>query len=354
MTMIERDFLFQMLETPSPSGFEQPLQRLVRNRIGKYADSVETDLHGNVIVGLNTKAARRVMICGHADQIGLMIKHISNEGFLYVMAIGGIDVAVLHGAKVAVHGKGGAIPGVIGRKPIHKQNGEERDKTKHEIEKIFIDIGASSKKEAEKIVSVGDPVTFELSPVLLKNDLITCPGLDNKVGVFVAMETLRLCAKAKLDVALYAVSTVQEELGLRGATTSAYSVDPEVAIAIDVTHSTDSPAFDGSKDPCCKLGGGPGLYRGPSINPIVADLLEQSAKSSKVAFQTLPAARPVGNDSSSIQLSRGGVATGSVGIPNRYMHSSAEVVSLKDVEGAIRLLVKFITSITKKSDFRPL
>ena len=148
--MDSKDFLFKLLETPSPTGFEQPVQRLVRERMKRYADSIETDLHGNVIIGLNTKASTRIMLAGHCDEIGLLVRHISSDGFIYVSALGGIDVGVLHASTVVIHSEKGQVPGVIGRKPIHHQTGDERDKTKNDIEKIWIDIGAKNKKEAEK------------------------------------------------------------------------------------------------------------------------------------------------------------------------------------------------------------
>ncbi len=352
--MDSKDFLHELLLTPSPSGREQRIQKLVRERMKQYASSIETDLHGNVLVGLNTKAQRRVMLAGHCDQIGLMVRHITNEGFIYVAALGGMDLGVLHGARVTIHGEKGPVEGVIGRKPIHKQTSEERERLKNDIEKIWIDIGAKSKRDAEKRVGIGDPVTFHLAVLEMGNNLVCAPGLDDKVGLFVAMEVLRRCSREKLNVALYAVSTVQEELGLRGATTSTYSINPEVGIAIDVTHSTDNPGSDNPKATPCKLGSGPTIASGPNTNPVVEKLLKAAAKKTKAPFQISPSTRPMGNDAASIQISRGGVATASIGIPNRYMHTQAEICSYKDLEAAIDILVHFVTAITPKTDFRPM
>ncbi len=351
--MESKDFLHKLLETPSPTGAEQKVQRLVRDRMKKYAHSVDTDLHGNVIAALNPKAERKVMLAGHCDQIALMVRHISSDGFLYVSALGGIDVGVLHGARVAVHGKKTVI-GVVGRKPIHAQSAEERDKTKNDIDKIWIDIGARSKKEAEKLVTLGDTITFQLSVLELGNNLICCPGLDDKVGLFVAMETLRVCSSKKLNVGLYAVSTVQEEVGLRGAITSSYSIHPEVGIAIDVTHATDNPGSENAKATPCVLGGGPTITSGPNTNPVVEKMLKESAKKTRSPFQPAPSTRPLGNDANSIQIARGGVAAAAIGIPNRYMHTQIEVCSYKDLESAIKILANFVMSITSKTDFRPL
>jgi endoglucanase len=351
--MESKDFLHQILLTPSPTGYEQPVQRIVRERMKKYADLVETDLHGNVIVALNPNAPRKVMLAGHCDQIGLMVRHISSDGFVYVSALGGVDVGVLHGARVTIYGEKGPVSGIIGRKPIHAQSGEERDKTKNDIDKIWIDIGAKDKKDAEKRVAIGNVATFHLDILEMGNGLISAPGLDDKVGLFVAMEVLRLCSKRKLNVGLYAVSTVQEEVGLRGATTSAYGINPEVGIAIDVTHASDNPGNENPKATPCKLGAGPTICAGPNINPIVEKMLRESAKKTKSPFQISPSTRPLGNDANTIQVARGGVAAASIGIPNRYMHTQAEVCSYRDLELAIKILTQFVVSITPKTDFRP-
>jgi putative aminopeptidase FrvX len=349
-----KDFLFQLLTTPSPTGFEQKIQKVVRQHMKKYSDLMETDLHGNLIIGINTKASKRVMLAGHCDQIGFIVKHITKEGFVYVSSLGGIDAGVLPGSHVVIHSsKGKAIPGIFGRKPIHTQTGDERNNLKIDIEKNWIDIGAKNQKEAEKLIEIGDPVTYKPEVAEIGKDLICGPGLDDRVGLFVAMETLKLCAKAKLNVGLYAVSTVQEEVGLRGAHTSAFRVDPEVGIAIDVTHASDNPGNDNPKAIPCKLGAGPCVAKGPSVNPVVAKMLIDSAKRSKIAYQPEPSGRLLGNDSSAMQLVRAGVATASIGIPNRYMHTQVEMCNLNDIDNASKLLANFVKSIGKNTDFRP-
>lgn len=348
-----RDFLHALLTTPSPTGFEQRIQAVVRKRMEKFADDMSVDLHGNLIVGVNTKASRRVMLAGHCDQIGLMVRHITKEGFIYPATLGGIDIGVLPGALVTIHAKSGPIEGVIGRKPIHAQSGDERDRMKLDIDKVWIDIGAKSQKEVEKKVEIGDPVTFKLIVTELANNLFAAPGLDDRVGLFVAMEALRLASKSKLDVALYAVSTVQEEVGLRGARTAAYSIDPEVGIAIDVTFSSDNPGNENTKAVPCKLGGGPAISKGPNTNPVVERLLVQAAKKAKVPHQIQPSAALLGNDANAIQVSKRGVATGSIGIPNRYMHTQVEVCSYTDLENSAKLLAQFVKDIGPKTDFTP-
>ncbi|MFN4896708.1 MAG: M42 family peptidase [Pseudomonadota bacterium] len=356
--MDSKDFLHQLLLTPSPPGAEQRIQRVVREQMKRFADTIETDLHGNVIMAINPNAERRIMLAGHCDQIALMIRHISSDGFLYVSALGGIDVGAIHATKVTVYGEAGPIAGIIGRKPIHLQSPDEREKNKSDIDKLWIDIGARNKREAEKLVQIGDIATFELGVLELGNNLFASPGLDDKVGLFVALETLRLCAAKKRalknsSVGLFAVSTVQEELGLRGATTSAYQVNPTVGIAIDVTHASDNPANENPKMIPCILGAGPAISSGPNINPVVEKMLRAAAKKTRSPFQSAPSTRPLANDANSIQTSRGGVATAAIGIPNRYMHTPVEVCHYKDLEWATKILTQFVLSITPKTDFRP-
>ncbi len=353
MIRSSQDFLYKLLTTPSPTGYEERIQRVVKRRMQEYADIIETDLHGNLIVGINTKASRKIMLAGHCDQIGFMVRHICKDGFIYVSALGGIDSGVLPGTAVTIYSQKEAIPGVVGRKPIHRQTSEERDKNKVDVEKIWIDIGAKDRKDAEKLVSVGDFVTFKLGVTELKNGLISSPGLDDKVGLFVAMEALRLCARSRLNVGLYAVSTVQEEVGLRGARTSAFGIDPEVGIAIDVSFATDNPGHDDSKSPDLKLGAGPGICRGPNINSVVYRKLIEAAKKSRTPYQPTISARPLGNDANAMQVNRAGVAAATIDIPNRYMHTAAEVCCLKDLENAAKLLAAFIKDIKPKTDFRP-
>ena len=352
MDKISRDFLNMLLITPSPTGFEEEIQACVRERVAPFAEYIDTDLHGNVIAGINTKSSRRVMLAGHCDQIGLMVTHITEKGFIYVSALGGVDVATLWGARVLILGRRGRIEGIIGRKPIHLQEGEERASAKLLLDSIWIDVGLKTKKEVQKVVDIGDPIVYRPEIMQLGKDLIVGPGLDDRVGVFVAIETLIACSKKRLNVALYAASTVQEEIGLRGAQTAAYAIDPEIGIAIDVTHATDNPG-SGTKKIECVLGNGPCISKGPNTNPVVHRMLESAAKKSKIKFQLDPSPRALGNDANVIQTTKRGVATASIGIPNRYMHTQVEVCSLTDLSNSIRLISQFIFSINDKSDFTP-
>ncbi|MCO6436456.1 MAG: M42 family metallopeptidase [Phycisphaerae bacterium] len=345
-------FLKSLQETPSPSGFEQPVQRVVQKRMKPFADSIETDVHGNVKVALNPDGYPRVMLAGHCDQIGLMVRHIDENGFIFFGAIGGIDPSVLPGTRVVIHSKHGPIEGVIGRRPIHVLKPEERG-GKVELRELWIDIGAKNRKETEQVISIGDAATFQLQMVHLANDFVTCPAFDNKCGTFVVMEALRLCAERKIKCALYAVSTVQEEVGLRGARTACFGIDPQVGIAVDVTHATDYPDIDKRVNGDIRLGAGPTISRGPNINPPLENLIVDTAKRKRIAFQWEAAPGSTGTDANALQLSRAGVATALISVPNRYMHTQVEIVSLSDLDACARLLAETICRIDRRTDFIP-
>lgn len=346
------EFLKNLEETPSPSGFEQPVQRVVRQRMKEFADTVETDVHGNVIVGLNPKGSPRVMLAGHCDQIGLMVKYIDDQGYIFFTAIGGIDPSVLPGSRVVVQSEHGPIEGIIGRKPIHLMKQEERG-AKSELRDMWIDIGAKNRKEVEKVIRIGDPVTFRLELVHLGPNLVTSPAFDNKCGTFVVMESLRLCSVRKLKCALFAVSTVQEEIGLRGAKTSCYGVNPSVGIAVDVTHATDYPDIDKRTAGDVKLGAGPTVFRGANINPKLESLLLSTAKTKRIAVQSEGTPGGTPTDANVMQLTRSGVATALIGIPNRYMHTQVEVIDLRDLESSAKLIAETVAKLTPRSNFNP-
>ena len=346
------EFLKEILNTPSPSGFERPVQEIVRRYVKPFADKVTTDSHGNVIAVKNPNAPLRVMYAGHADQIGLLVQFIDADGFIYSQTIGGWDPQVLIGQKMLVWGAGGPINGIIARKPIHLLNDEER-KQVVKTKDLWIDIGAKNKEEAAALVKVGDPVTMDLGFRPMLNNMASATAMDDKCGLWVVVEALRRASAKKLDCALFAVSTVQEEIGLRGAQTSAYSVDPHVGIAVDVTHATDCPTIDKKQEGDVKLGGGPVIYRGPNMNPVVVDRLIKVAGQSEIAYQPAASGRATGTDANTIQTSRGGVATGLVSIPNRYMHSPVEMISLDDIDRAADLLAAFACDLKATDTFIP-
>jgi endoglucanase len=348
-----KTFFQEILETPSPSGYEQPVQAIVRRYAAEFADEVRTDLHGNVIACCNADAPLRVMFAGHADQIGLIVSHVNDNGYIYTNPIGGWDPQQLIGQRMTIYTAGGPVPAVIARKPIHLLDEDERKKVV-KTKELWLDIGAKDKEEAAKAVAIGDPVTLELGYQEMQNNLANSPGMDDKTGLWVAIEALRRATeRGGLKVAVYAVATVQEEIGLRGAVTSAYGINPHVGIAIDVTHATDCPTIDKTQEGDIKLGGGPVIYRGPNMNPHVVDRLRAAAQSLEIPVQWGASGRGTGTDANAIQLARGGVAAGLISIPNRYMHSAVEMISLDDIDRSADLLAEFVLGIEKDADFTP-
>jgi endoglucanase len=352
MLAASHQFLKELLLTPSPSGYERPVQDVVRAWAGRFADEVRTDRHGNVIAARNPGGSPRVMLAGHCDQLGLQVVHVDGDGFLYVQPIGGWDMQILLGQSLTVWTKSGPVPGVIARRAPHLLGDDERNKVP-KFTDVWVDVGARDRKDAESVVSVGDPITATLHYRELRNGLASAPGMDDKVGLWTVMETLRLLQGQKLQAAVFCVSTVQEEVGLRGATTSAYGIHPTVGIAVDVTHATDTPGNDKKQLGEVQLGKGPTLTRGANANPVVLDRLVAAAKAREVPYQLKAYPRGTGTDANVIQLSRDGVAAGLVGIPNRYMHSPVEVVALSDLEAAARLLAGFCTDVTAQVDWTP-
>lgn len=347
-----REFFETLLATPGVSGYEQKVQDEVRSYAADFTDSITTDLHGNVILCKNPDAKVRIMLAGHSDQIGLLVSQIDDTGFLYTQTVGGWDPQQLIGQRMVVWTAKGPVDGVIARKAIHLLDESER-KQVVKLKDLWIDIGANSKEDAESLVEIGDCVTFPLGMKELRNGLVTAPAMDNRTGVWVVVEALRRASKLNSDIGFYAVSTVQEEIGLRGAKTAAFTVDPHVGIAVDVTHATDCPTIDKRQEGEIDLGGGPVIVRGPNINPEVAARLKSLAGKNDIPVQVKALGRAAPNDSNALQVNRGGVAAGILAIPNRYMHSAVETISLSDIDYAASLLAHFSNSVANAEDFIP-
>ncbi|MDR2763101.1 MAG: M42 family metallopeptidase [Planctomycetaceae bacterium] len=350
-----KEFLKQILTAPSTTGFEEPVQNIVRQYAQSFADTINTDIHGNVIAARNPDAALRIMLAGHCDQIGLIVNYIDEKGYIYILTVGGWDLQNLVGIRVKIWTANGAIDGVIGKKPIHLLDEEERKKIP-KIHDLWIDIGAKDKDEAAKFVNIGDPITVELEYRELLNNLIAAPATDDKAGLWVAFEALRRIDGNKLkelNVGVFAVSTVQEEVGLRGSRTSAFGVDPHIGIATDVTHATDCPTVEKKQNGDVKLGDGPVLSRGPNFTTKLVNALVEIAKKHKIPVQIAAEGRISGTDAASIQVNKSGVATALISIPNRYMHTPVEVISLTDIEHAANLMAKFCESATKDISYIP-
>jgi putative aminopeptidase FrvX len=346
-------FLKELLETPSPSGFERGGQRVWSDFVAPHADAVESDPYGNVFATLNPEGSPRVLLAGHGDELGLMVTHINDEGFLFFKGIGGVDRGLLRGQRVVVAGRSGPVRGVVGHLAIHMQEPDDRKKTP-EFHELFIDVGASGRDEAARLVRVGDPVTIEGGVWRLAGDRIAARGCDNRIGTWAAAEALRLLRGAgrACTAQVVAVSTVQEENGLYGATMVGYRLRPMVALVVDVTHATDIPACSKPKHGDIKMGSGPVISLGSSNHPVVCERLLAVAERKKIPCQVEANPRSTGTDADAIFLQRGGIPTVSLGLPNRYMHSPVEVIDLRDLEAMARLLAAFCESLERDEAFR--
>lgn len=351
MNEVSRGFLERLLVTASPSGFETEAARIWRAEAETFADEVSVDAAGNSYARLKGDGPR-VMIEGHIDEIGVMITHIDDDGFLWFRPIGGWDDQVLVGQRIRVLGANGPVVGVIGKKPRHQLSADDLNKVS-KIESLWIDIGAQDAEAAREKVQIGDPGVIEQPLVALTDDLLACRGMDNRVGAFVALEALRMLAQGERPAAdVWAVATSQEEITFGGARTSSFQLDPAVAIAIDVTHATDHPDADVRGNGRCKLGGGPALARGSAVSPLVHARLVAAAESEGIPFVVEATPRSTGTDADAIAYQRAGIPCGLVSVPNRYMHSPSEMVSLRDLENCSRVIAAFTRQLPTDADFR--
>ncbi len=348
------EFLERLLEEPGPSGFEARAARVWRKEAEGIADRVWADVHGNSFAALRSEGRPRVMLAGHVDEIGLQVTHVDEKGFLYVDGIGGWDSQVLVGQRVTVLGREGDVPGVIGKKPIHLMKPDDRKRVT-EIQDLWVDLGASSAEEVAGLgVRVGDPMVLAPAFVKLAGDRIASRAIDNRVGAYVVLEALRLLAETPLPGAgVVAVATVQEEIGYSGggARNSAFALDPQVALVVDVTFSTDVPDANKKELGSHDLGGGPVLSRGSAMHPLVFERLVEVAEREEIPHSIQAAPRSSRTDADGIFMVRSGVPTGLISIPNRYMHSPNEVVSVEDLLRAARLIAGFVRSLDADTTF---
>ena len=340
-----------LIRVPAPSGYEVPAAKVWREAAAKFGE-VGSDVIGSSIVKVGVADDRpTVAVVGHIDEIGLFVSHIDDEGFLWFGPIGGWDPMNLVGQRCVVRGNDGEVPGVIGKKPIHLLEEDER-KEPAKLKQMHIDIGASSREQAEGLVSVGDPAVLAAEPLSLPNGRLVSRSLDNRLGSYVALEVSRRISEGDAPaVGVVGAAVAQEEITLGGATTMAFSVAPEVAIVIDGTHATDAPGIDKHENGDHAFGSGPVIARGSTLSPRVSDLLREAADAEGIAHTFEASGRYTATDADAIQLSKSGVATGLVSIPVRYMHSIVEMVQLSDVEATVQLLVAFIRRMKADEDF---
>jgi putative aminopeptidase FrvX len=344
------EFLKSLLSTPGPSGYERAAAEIWRAEAGEFAE-VRGDRMGNSFATLNGGGAPRVMLSGHIDEIGLMVTHVEEGGLLRFQGVGGWDPQVLVGQRVLVQTMNGVVPGVIGKNAIHVMEADERKKVS-EIKSLWIDIGAKDGDEAKGRVRVGDVAVVDQDVLELPNGRIASRSLDNRMGAFVVLEALRLLSEGEsLAAEVVAVASVQEEIGLYGARGAAFGLDPDAAIAVDVTHATDTPGIPKNEHGDHSLGSGPVITRAANLSPLVTDGLIDTAEGEGIPYTLEADSRSTSTDADAIQFTRAGIATGLVSAPNRYMHSPNEIVALEDLENCARLIAAYVKGLKQGTDF---
>ena len=347
-------FLETLVNTPSPSGHESRGLRVWMDYAGQYADETYSDAYGNCVAVLNKGGGPRLMLAGHADEIGMTVNFIDDDGYVYVRRLGGTNPAITKAQRVTIHSHKGPIKGVVGSVAPHLMRTETGAPKVPKIHEVFIDIGVGSRKAAEKLIRVGDPITLNDQFELLRGDLAVARAFDNRVGTWAVAETLRLLqsGKAKLNAEVCAVANTMEEVGLFGARQIAYSLHPDIALVMDVTHATDYPTVDKRQHGDIKVGQGPTVTHGNCNHPEVIKRVEQVAKRLKINLQHEAISSTSGTDTDAVFWTRGGIPSGLISLPNRYMHSPVEVVSLKDLEQIPQLMAGFAKSLKKGDQFK--
>lgn len=346
-------FLKRLLDTPGPSGFEGAPARVWRAEASEFA-TVRADVIGNSLATVEGTAidGPTIMLAGHIDEIGVIVTYVDEQGFVYFEPIGGWDPQVLVAQRMRFAGKNGDVLGVIGKKPIHLIKPEEREKAS-KITDLWVDVGAKTKAEALELLSIGDAGVIDASMIELPNHRIVSRSIDDRIGAFVVLEALRRYAKAPGAARVVAAATAQEEIGYAGggARVAAQSLDVQMAIAVDVTFATDHPGVEKKEHGEHNIGGGPVLTRGSVVSPVVFRLLRDTAERLKMPYSVHAAGRNTSTDADGIHLTRNGVATALLSIPNRYMHSPNEMVSLEDLDRAAELIAETCRMVTTETNF---
>jgi putative aminopeptidase FrvX len=340
-----------LLTAHGPSGYETAPASVFVEAASAFAD-VTTDVMGSVWARVaGTDGGPTLAVVGHIDEIGLIVTHVDDDGFLRFAAVGGWDPQILVGQRVELATREGPLAGVIGRKPIHLLRDEDRKKVA-ELRDLHIDVGAAGGEEARALVRVGDVAVVAGDPLELANGRAVSRSMDNRLGCFVAYEAARRVAEAGgAPGDVVAVAAVQEETGLAGAGTTAYALRPDLAIVVDVTHATDAPGVSAAELGSHPFGSGPVIARGTAINPRVAELLLDTAEAEGIAFTIEASGRGTGTDLDAVHRSRGGVPSGLIGLPLRYMHSPVEMVQLDDVDAAARLIAAAAQRLSADTSF---
>jgi len=334
--------LLKLLTAAGPSGYEQAPAAVFREAAGRFAE-VSYDAVGSTVARVpGTAAGRSVAIVGHIDEIGLIVHHIDDDGFLWFTAVGGWDPVILVGQRVELDTRGGKVPGVVGKKPIHLLKTPEDRKQPPELKQLHIDIGAKDGDDARSRVRIGDVAVIAGEPQELPNGRLVSRALDNRIGTYVALETARLVAEAGgAPGDVFGAAVAQEEITFAGARTTAFSLQPDVAIVVDVTFATDAPDTNEKEVGRHRFGSGPVLGRGSTLDPLVFELVHAAGEAEGIPFTIAASARSTGTDADAFHAARAGIPSAVVSIPLRYMHSPVEMVQLDDVQNAARLIAAF-------------
>lgn len=345
------EFLKELLEAKSPTGHEFAAQKVIDDHVEKSADKYSKDALGNRIAELKGDGGPTLMFAGHIDEIGLIISHVDDKGYLYFEFLGGHDQIIPSGRRLHILTRNGPVLGITGKRAVHLLSPEDRKRVP-ERHDMWIDIGVNNRADALAIVRIGDPAVYTDGPEILRGSIGVARAFDDKAGAYVCMEAFRRLSKEKkLAARVVSVATTQEEIGTRGAQVAAQGIHPDVSIAVDVGHATDHPDADNRKFGRFTLSGGPIIARGPNINPLVYDQMVEAAESIGIPYQVGAESRPTGTDARAIQMAGPGVACGLLSIPLRYMHTPGEVVDLNVVEQSVQLLVEFACRVKKKQSY---
>jgi putative aminopeptidase FrvX len=346
------DALRKLVTAPGPSGYEQPAAAVFRDAASAFAEVTYDTIGSTVARVAGTGEGPSVAVVGHIDEIGLIVHHIDDDGFLWFTGVGGWDPIILVGQRVEIATRNGPVAGIVGKRPIHLLREDDR-KQVPKLSDLHIDIGATDGDEARSRVRIGDVAVIAVDPVELPNDRFVSRSLDNRVGCYVALEAARLVSEAGGAAGdVFAVAVTQEEITFGGARTTAYSLQPDIAIVVDVTFETTPPGHDEKELGRHRFGSGPVLTRGSTLDPQVYELLHETAEAEDIPFTVSASARATGTDADAFHIARGGIPTGVVSVPLRYMHSPVELVQLDDIDNAAKLIAAFARRLTPGLDLR--
>lgn len=350
----EYDFLEKLLVTPSPTGFESAGQKVWKEYVEQFADDVDTDAYGSAVAKLKTSFdVITVMLEAHCDEIGMIVQHITDEGFIYLNKLGGSDSTITRAKRVFIHARDGIVSGVVGNTAIHLQEKKNGGGSQPSWKDIFVDIGASSREEALKMVQIGDPVTFSDDFEFLSDNILTGRGLDNRVGGYIIAQAFKKMGERRdeLKVNVMALNSVQEEVGGYGARMMSYRLEPDMALVTDVTHATDTPGIDNKEHGLIKMGRGPVVQHGGANHPRIVEFIEQVCTRKKIEIQHEANSVRTGTDTDSIFYQKTGIPSALVSLPLRYMHSPVETASLGDINHVIELMVETVLALEPDQTF---